>query len=195
MLCRMTDARLPNPTPEELDAEQRALYDEIAGGPRSTGPRLFELLDREGRLNGPFGIMLHSPAVGGALQAVGAAVRYRSVLSDRVRELAVLSVAAHWNSDFELYAHVPLARHAGLTAVVVDGLVAGAEVPLEDPAERAVLEVVRALLQASDLTDEQYAAGRDAIGEQGMVELTTLVGYYATLALQLRVFRVGAPTA
>jgi 4-carboxymuconolactone decarboxylase len=68
-------------------------------------------------------------------------------------------------------------------------------VPLEDPAERAVLEVVRALLQASDLTDEQYAAGRDAIGEQGMVELTTLVGYYATLALQLRVFRVGAPTA
>ena len=64
---------------------------------------------------------------------------------------------------------------------------------LADPAERVVLQVVRALLQTSDLTDEEYAAGRDAIGEQGMVELTTLVGYYATLALQLRVFRVGAP--
>ena len=90
--------------------------------------------------------MLHSPAVGSALQAVGAAVRYRSVLSDRVRELAILAVAAHWNSDFELYAHVPLARHAGLTEAEVAGLVAGAEVPFEDPAERVVLRVVRALL-------------------------------------------------
>jgi len=187
--------RLPNPTPEELVAEQRALYDEIASGPRSTGPQLFELVDRQGRLNGPFGIMLHSPAVGSALQAVGAALRYRSVLSDRAHEVAVLVVAAHWNSAFELYAHAPLARHAGLTDAEVEGLVAGTEVPLEDPVERVVLRVVRALLDTSDLTDGDYAAGRDAIGEQGMVELTTLVGYYATLALQLRVFRVGVPTA
>jgi 4-carboxymuconolactone decarboxylase len=187
--------RLPNPTPERLDAEQRALYDEIAGGPRSTGPQLFDLVDGQGRLNGPFGIMLHSPAVGGALQAVGAAVRYRSVLSDRVRELAILAVAAHWDSDFERYSHVPLALHVGLTEAEVAALVAGEEVPFEDPAERTVLRVVRALVHASDLTDEEYAAGRDAIGEQGLVELTTLVGYYATLALQLRVFRVGSPTA
>jgi 4-carboxymuconolactone decarboxylase len=187
--------RLSHPTPDQLDADQRALYDEIAGGPRSAGPQLFELVDRQGRLNGPFGIMLHSPAVGSALQAVGAAVRYRSVLTDRVRELAILAVAAHWSSDFELYAHVPLARHVGLTEAEIGGLVAGAEAPVDDPAERAVLEVVRALLRTSDLTEEQYAAGRDAIGEQGLVELTTLVGYYATLALQLRVFRVGAPVA
>jgi 4-carboxymuconolactone decarboxylase len=185
--------RLPNPTPEQLDADQRALYDEIAGGPRSAGPQLFELVDRQGRLNGPFGIMLHSPAVGTALQAVGAAVRYRSVLPDRMRELAILTVAAHWDSDFERYSHVPLARHVGLSDAEVAGLVAGEEVAFEDPAECAVHRVVRALLHASDLTDEEYAAGRDAIGEQGLVELTTLVGYYATLALQLRVFRVTAP--
>jgi 4-carboxymuconolactone decarboxylase len=188
-----SDVRLPSPTPQELNPEQRALYDEIVGGPRSAGLQLFELVDRQGRLNGPFGIMLHSPAVGSALQAVGAAVRYRSVLGDRMRELAILAVAAHWSSDFELYAHVPLARRAGLTEVEIDGLVAGAEVSFEDPAELAVLQVVRALLRTSDLTEEQYAAGRDAIGEQGLVELTTLVGYYAALALQLRVFRVGTP--
>jgi 4-carboxymuconolactone decarboxylase len=195
MLGRMTDTRLPNPTPEQLDADQRALYDEIAGGPRSAGPQLFELIDRQGRLNGPFGIMLHSPAVGSALQAVGAAVRYRSVLGDRMRELAILAVAAHWKSDFELYAHVPLARSAGLTDAEVDGVVDGATEPFDDPAERVVLRVVRALLCTSDLTDEDYAAGRDVLGDQGLVELSTLVGYYATLALQLRVFRVGAPSA
>ena len=187
--------RLSNPTPEQLDADQRTLYDEIAGGPRAAGPQLFELVDEKGRLNGPFRIMLHSPAVGSALQAVGAAVRYRSVLPDRMRETAILAVAAHWDSDFERYSHIPLARHAGLTEAEVAGLVAGEDVAFADPAERTVLRVVRALVHASDLTDEEYAAGRDAIGEQGLVELTTLVGYYATLALQLRVFRVGSPTA
>src|SRR3954465_9530919 len=193
MLCRMT--RLHNPTPEELSADQRALYDEIAAGPRSSGPQLFELVDREGRLNGPFGIMLHSPAIGGALQAVGAAVRYRSVLSDRARELAILAVAGPWGGGLRLYAHVPLARHAGLTDEESRAAVDGGAVPFADPVERTVLQVVRALLRTSDLTDEEYAAGYEAIGEQGLVELTTLVGYYATLALQLRVFRVGLPPA
>jgi len=185
--------RLSNPAPDQLDPDQRALYDGIVGGPRAAGPQLFELVDGQGRLNGPFGIMLHSPAVGGALQALGAAVRYRSVLTDRVREMAILSVAAHWDSDFERYAHVPLARHAGLAEAEVAALLAGEEAPFRDPVERVVLRVVQALLRASDLTDEEYAAGREAMGEQGLVELTTLVGYYATLALQLRVFRVNAP--
>lgn len=187
--------RLPRLPPGELDADQRALYDEITGGPRATGPQLFELVDGRGRLNGPFGIMLHSPAVGSALQAVGAAVRFRSVLPDRVREAAILAVAAHWDSDFERYSHVPLARHVGLTEAEVAALLAGSDVPFENPAERAALMVVQALLRTSDLTDEEYAAGREAIGGQGLVELTTLVGYYATLALQLRVFRVGVPSS
>ncbi|HEV7187703.1 MAG TPA: carboxymuconolactone decarboxylase family protein [Blastococcus sp.] len=185
--------RLPRLTPDELEPEQRALYDAIVGGPRSAGPQLFELADGDGRLNGPFGVMLHSPAVGGALQELGAAIRYRSVLGERLREIAVLAVAAHWSSDFEQYAHEPLGRRAGLTDEQLDALAAGAEVALDDPADVAGLRLVRALLRAGDLSDEEYAEGHRVLGEQALVELTTLVGYYATLALQLRVFRVGVP--
>jgi 4-carboxymuconolactone decarboxylase len=50
--------------------------------------------------------------------------------------------------------------------------------------------VARALTGPADLDDEQYAAAIAALGEQALVELSTLVGYYATLALQLRIFRV-----
>ena len=86
-------------------------------------------------------------------------MRYRSVLSDRVRETAILAVAAHWDSDFELYAHVPLALHAGAEPRRRSPRCSPARrCPLEDPAERAVLRVVRALRAASrDLTDEEYA--------------------------------------
>jgi 4-carboxymuconolactone decarboxylase len=185
--------RLPHLTPDQLDPEQRALRDAIVGGPRATGPPLFELVDAEGRLNGPFGVMLHSPAVGGALQELGTAIRYRSVLSARLREIAILAVAAAWSSDFEQYAHESLGRHVGLTDAQIDGLAAGAEIPLDDPAEAVGLHLVRALLTDGDLTDEEYAEGRQVLGEQALVELTALVGYYGSLALQLRVFRVGIP--
>jgi 4-carboxymuconolactone decarboxylase len=185
--------RLPHLLPEQLDPERRALHDAIAGGPRASGPQLFELVDAQGRLNGPFGVMLHSPAIGGALQELGTAIRYRSVLSDRLREIAILAVAASWSSDFEQYAHEPLGRHAGLTDAELAALAAGAAVELEDPAEAVGLRIVRTLLADADLTDEQYAEGRRVLGDQALVELTALVGYYATLALQLRVFRVGIP--
>jgi len=185
--------RLPQLTPGELGPEQRSLYDAIVGGPRGSGPQLFELADGEGRLNGPFGVMLHSPAVGGALQELGAAIRYRSVLGDRLREIAVLAVAAHWSSEFEQYAHEALGRRAGLTDTQLAALAAGAEVGFDDPAEAVGLRLVRALLGAGDLTDDEYAEGHRVLGDQALVELTALVGYYATLALQLRVFRVGVP--
>ena len=48
---------------------------------------------------------------------------------------------------------------------------------------------MQALLRG-DLTDAEWVALAPAIGERGMFELIALVGYYATLALQLRVFRV-----
>jgi len=38
--------------------------------------------------------------------------------------------------------------------------------------------------------DQQYDQAVATLGEQSLVELSTLVGYYATLALQLRIFRV-----
>jgi 4-carboxymuconolactone decarboxylase len=53
--------------------------------------------------------------------------------------------------------------------------------------------MAQTLVRAGDLDDAQYAGAVAQLGEAGVFELTTLVGYYATLALQLRVFRVGLP--
>ena len=41
-----------------------------------------------------------------------------------------------------------------------------------------------------DLDDELWDEASAALGADGVFELTVLVGYYSTLALQLRVFRV-----
>jgi 4-carboxymuconolactone decarboxylase len=59
--------------------------------------------------------------------------------------------------------------------------------------EAAVARTVAALVLRGDLDDAEYREAVDHLGPAGLFELLTLVGYYATLALQLRVFRVPAP--
>jgi 4-carboxymuconolactone decarboxylase len=177
----------------DLDDAQRALYQDLVGGPRGQGPQLFSMQDEDGGLEGPFNAMLLSPAVGSALQALGARVRYSSRLGDRARELAILTVGYAWDSGFEIYSHERIARATGLTDTELDAIRTGRLAILDDPAERTVASLARALVTRSDLTNEEYQAGLETLGEDGLFELTTLVGYYATLALQMRVFRVVPP--
>lgn len=185
--------RLPHLTPDELDPAQRALYDEIVGGPRAAGPQRFPLADDAGRLTGPFNAMLVAPPAGQALQGLGAAIRYETALGDRIRELAILAVAARWDCAFERYAHEPHARAAGITEDQVEAVRGFAMPELADETERAALRLVFSMLRDGDVDDVTYAETVPIIGNRMVVELTALVGYYSTLALQLRVFRVTDP--
>jgi 4-carboxymuconolactone decarboxylase len=183
----MTERRLRPLRPDELDPDQRAVYDALADPPGRVRT------DPDGGLQGPFDAMLRAPRSGAALQSVGAALRYRSVLPERVRELATLQVAAHHRSDFEWYAHAPIAAAAGLSAAVLESVRTGVSVEPDDPAERVAAIVVAQLLTTGDVDDDAWADAVGHHGEAGAVELTTLVGYYSLLAMQMRVLRVPLP--
>ncbi len=193
--------RLRRLAPSELDADQRAVYDAIAGGPRASGPQRFRLTDDAGRLEGPFNAFLFQPALGDRLQALGSAIRYATALSDRARELAILVVAAHWQSDFEQDAHEAIGRAIGVTNAELQAVRAasdpsvdiGADPVWVDDTDRQLISLVQSLVRDGDLDDETYGEAFMVYGEAGLFELVTLVGYYAALALQLRVFRVGSP--
>ena len=189
----MTGPRLEPIAPGSLDGDQRALYDAIVGGPRASVPHVFRLVEDDGTLVGPFNAFLLQPRVGQALQELGAALRFRTGLSDRAREVAILVVAAVQESDFEWYAHEAIGRHVGLTTDELDRLRAGRFDVLADPHERLVAETTHALAVAGDLDDEQYGRVETELGRPALLELLTIVGYYGLLALQLRVFRVPAP--
>lgn len=186
--------RLAGLTPDQLDESQRDLYDQIISGPRSAGPQHFPLIDSTGALTGPFGIMVRAPEIGRCLQELGAAIRYRTSLSARVREIAILSVAAATSCAFESYAHERVGRAVGLTELelksLADGRFEGA-----DPVEAAAYRLCELLNQDRfPVEDTEFRDLRTRLGDTALIELVVLVGYYRTLAQLLNFFDVGVPT-
>jgi 4-carboxymuconolactone decarboxylase len=189
--------RLPVLSSDEMTSEQVDLYREILSGPRGQGPRAVLLASGAGGLAGPFNAMLYAPSVGHALQELGTAIRFRTELAPRVREMAILVVAQAWDSAYVRESHELLGRDAGLTDAEIEALRAGADPGFADKQEQVAYSVVRALTRpgpkSADLDDQEYDTAVAVLGEQALVELSVLVGYYATLALQLRIFRVAGP--
>ena len=177
-------------TPDRLDDERRAVYDAIASGPRASGP--FRLTEDDGSLIGPFGPMLLAPAVGGALAALGEAIRYRSSLSARTREIAILAVAALRCNDFEWYAHERVGRAIEMTDTELAAIKSGGE-PDYAADELDVLRYTRVIAEGRPVDDDGYRRLVEALGEPGVAELATLVGYYTTLAMVMEVFEVSVP--
>lgn len=180
-------------TPEQLDDDQRAVYEAIAGGDRAKQKQHFPLVAGDGSLNGPFGLMLHAPSVGMTLQQLGSDIRFRADLSARVREIAILQVAHASGNTFEWWAHERIARAVGLTDDELLQLSVGS-FSSEDPVESAAAAFCATLLGSSTVSDQEYAAASEVLAPAQLVELTTLVGYYRTLAQLMEVFGVGVPT-
>jgi 4-carboxymuconolactone decarboxylase len=174
--------------PGALEPAQRELFEAIAGGPRAQGPQHFALTRPDGSLRGPFNAFLLAPELGGALQNLGAAIRYRGELTPRAREIAILLVAAHWDSEFEREAHEAVGAASGLRPHELAALRDGDATAFAG--DEGVVAAATVQLLAGDLDNELWRVASEAIGAEVVFELTTLVGYYSTLALQLRVFRV-----
>jgi 4-carboxymuconolactone decarboxylase len=182
-------SRLEKLLPSVLTREQTALYEQIVEGPRKTANPSNMIVDENGGLEGPFNAMLLSPALGAALQGLGSAVRFSSSLQPRARELAILMVAHHSASDFEWKAHEALGRSVGLSLDEIDAIRCGRSPVLHDELESAVVSTVESLVTENDLDDARFMESTKVLGVAGVFEITTLVGYYQTLALQMRVFR------
>lgn len=148
------------------------------------------LTDEHGDLLGPFACLPFSADVGEAVQAVGAALHHRRSLSPAWAEAAILEVAVHWRADYIWQVHSSAAlREGALTAAEVQCIGAG-DVPSADVGLSVTF--ARRLLAAEDVGDDVYEQIVTAVGQRAAVELTILVGYYATLAMLVATFRTPA---
>ncbi|MGV6875494.1 carboxymuconolactone decarboxylase family protein [Pseudochelatococcus sp. B33] len=172
--------RLPPLDTNAMDAAQKAVHDRIAGGAR-------------GGVRGPFLALLHSPELAARVEQLGVYVRFECAVPQRLRELAILVVARHWQADYEWFAHAPIAEKQGLPKAAIDALGTDGEPEWPSEAEVIVADFCSRLLRTGRVSDAQYSRAQHLLGVRGTTDLVGLVGYYSLLALTINAHEVEVP--
>lgn len=171
--------RVPEPTRDQLSAEGRAVYDRIA--------------ETRGALRGPYGVLLHHPALCERVAALGELLRFRSGLPGADRELAIVTAGREAEAPYEWAAHEPIALREGTRPEAIAVVREGGPTHELQPREALIVDTVRAIYRAHRLTADEFARAEAEFGRQGLVELVALAGYYGMIAAVLNAFDVDLP--
>ena len=181
-------ARLPTIARESLDADARRVFDLIVN-PDSR---------YAGGLRGPIGMWMYSPRMAEHIFPASTYLRYGAdgTRDQRLTELAILATARELDSQYEWSAHEPAARTAGLEDEIIDfvrynqPLIEASTVPSLGAPERAVIQVARELINEPKLSSEAFAAAQALFGNEGVMDLAGLIGYYTFVNYTLKTFDV-----
>ncbi len=174
-----TDRMPPIPADKWTDAQKKAA-EEITSGPRK-------------ELVGPFIPLLRSPEYMSRLQKVGEYLRYKTNLGSGISEFIILLIARHWTQQFEWYSHTALALKAGIKPETIQAISEGRRPMGMTPDEEMVYDYVAELLQNQSVSDAAYGKVAARFGEQGIIDVTGLCGYYTTLGMLMNAARTPLP--
>jgi len=160
---------------DQLTPEQRLAWDEVVAGPRK-------------KMHGPFFIWLHSPELLSRGQKLGLYARYQSSLPQRLSELCILMMAAHWKAAGEWVDHAPIARDLGVDVEALEALRKGLPARFKEADEMAAYDLAQELLNKRDVSDATYARVKAVLGERGILDLIAVLGYYGLIAMSMKTF-------
>lgn len=172
--------RFPSLEPGQMSPAQKRVHDAIAGGPR-------------GGVRGPFGVLLRSPELADRVQRVGEHLRFNSSLPARLNEFAILINARFWESRYEWYAHRPFALKGGLAESIANDLAQNRRPAGMREDEEIVYEFCTALHRTHLVDEALFRRAVAALGEQGVVDLIGVSGYYTLVSMVLNVAEIPLP--
>ncbi|MCA8888093.1 MAG: carboxymuconolactone decarboxylase family protein [Parvularculaceae bacterium] len=175
----MTGRRINFPEPENMSAKQRAVYDEILTGPRR-------------QIVGPLRAWLISPELARRNSAVGEHLRFGDFMPERLKELAILITGRRYSSEVEWWVHAREAEAAGVDKAVIKAINTAAPIELSGD-DWTVYEFTRELHETGNVSQHVYEEIKQSFGENGVVELTALVGYYTMVSMTLNAHQIPLP--
>jgi 4-carboxymuconolactone decarboxylase len=164
----------------KLTPEQKKVADAIVSGPR-------------GGLRGPFEPWLRSPVLADRAQKLGEYCRFDNTLPRDLSELAICLVGRHFKAQYEFFAHARLAKEAGLSPAIIEAVRTRQSPPFTRDSERIVYDFVTEYLATNRVSAPNYKRAIDAFGEQTVVDLVGVCGYYMLVSMTLNVFEMPLP--
>jgi len=150
----------------------------------------------EGRgyaLRGPFVPLLRSPEVMLRAKAMGDYLRFKSALAPRLNEMVILITAREWTQQYEWQAHHPIALKQGLRREIADAIAEGSRPIGMAEDEEIAYDMATEILRLKRVSDSTYRRAVAKFGEQGVIDLLGVVGYYNFLAIVMNATRTAMP--
>ena len=182
-------ARLPQIQRADLDTAGREAFDTYVSPGTGYGSGL----------RGPIGVWMNSPELARAMFDVRQRVRYESDRDQRLTELAIISTAREINNQYEYTAHEPLAIAAGLEQNIIDivrfrrSIEDNQAIPGFGEMEQVIVKFAREVISEERVSSETFSRAINVLGEEGVMDLTGLIGYYSFVAITLKAFDVQRP--
>ena len=175
-------ARISTASRDSVPQDQLAAFDEYVAA-RGSIPDA-----------GPLSVMIHVPELIKRGEHLRAYLRGdESSLPLNIRELGMLVTAREMDCQFIWNAHAAFGRQSGLSDELVDSLRDKRDLPGLSEAESVVIDYGHELFRTRRVGEETFQRAMDLFGNRGLVELTTLMGYYSCLAFNINAFDVGLP--
>jgi 4-carboxymuconolactone decarboxylase len=151
---------------------------------------------RGGRLLNLYRVLLHSPALAGAWLDFNSAVRFKTSLDDRLRELAIVRIACLNGADYVVGIHRErYAEAARVSRAEVDALKNWIRSRRFAPRERAMLRYTDAMTRDVKVSAAVFRVLRRHFDERRVVELTVLIAAYNMHTRVLKALDVDPETA
>jgi 4-carboxymuconolactone decarboxylase len=144
-------------------------------------------------LGGPYAMLITSPELLKRYLMMTEYLRQKTSLSHRLNEMAILMEARIWDAQYEWWAHEPLARKAGVPDAIIAAIKDGKRPAVMQPDEAIVYDVVTELLNTKKLSDATFAKAKQILGEQQVVDLAAVTGFYVMVSAVVAAGRVGIP--
>ena len=165
--------------PDEVPAEHRARYDHVG-----------EV--RGGSMPGAFKAMAHSPLAMERIAGLGEYLRFDSGFDPDLRELVTLAVVQRTRCALEWMAHWGLAAKLGFSEDLL-GRLGTPEAEKEPEPVGSALRFARLVTDGEPVDDETIAVLRSELGDKGLIDLISLVGYYLALSRIIETLQIPLP--
>ncbi len=139
------------------------------------------VIETFGSIRGPHSILLHSPAMDKLALELGNYFRYNSLLQSPEKELAIITAAREKDCLYVWAAQVAAGRRGGLREEAIAVVKERRDVSELEPHEAEIVTYVRQLFQDNRVDQATFDALKNRYGEQWLLEMTTVVGYYGML--------------
>ena len=159
-------------------------------------PEFAELIEkfragRRGRLINIYRMLLNSPALAESWFNHSNAVRWKTTLDGRLREIVIIRLGHLTGSQYVLRQHVPaLALADGMTLAECDALADWRATTLFSARERAALAYADTMTRDIEVPDAVFAEVARHFDPRQTVELTVLIGTYNMNARVLQALRL-----